>query len=121
MGDVEVNNGNVAPDAADTAADLQSLEELSTRSLESRLMKIRQEHSECMLHSSWKFTLLGVAVSVPLSVSLKTFAPFVTMGIVSTGVDFFLGLQDCSHLQQRMRKYQYEIASRKAAMKPTVE
>lgn len=50
---------------------------------------------ECVLNNSWMFSVIAVALAVPVGIRLKSYVPLIHFGIVGTGVDIFVGVRRC--------------------------
>lgn len=80
------------------------------KELDATLQNAREEMSKCVLDSSWTFTLPAVLLSVPLSIKLKSYAPFVFAGVVASGADYYRGMCQCDDLNENLKKIKLAIA-----------
>lgn len=55
---------------------------------------------ECVLNNSWMFSVIAVALAVPVGIRLKSYVPLIHFGIVGTGVDIFVGVRRCREMSE---------------------
>ena len=56
-----------------------------------REKELQKALAECVLDSSWLCTVVGVALSIPVSVRLKSYNPLVYLGLTGTLFDLLNG------------------------------
>lgn len=83
------------------------------KELDALLGTAKHAMSDCMLQSSWTFTVPSVLLSVPLSIHFKTYSPLVFSAITASGIDFYHASRLCSDLKENMDKIKYAIALKK--------
>lgn len=86
------------------------LDSLSRKALEDSLKQAKKAAAECILKSSWTFTIPGVLASVPLSIHLKTYSPLVFTAVTASGLDYFNGLKNCKEKTAHVKAIQARIA-----------
>jgi hypothetical protein len=60
--------------------------------------------SNCVFANAWTFTILGVAGSVPASIYLKTYSPFIAASVLGSGADYTISAHKCRHLRERVKE-----------------
>lgn len=78
--------------------------------LEESLRLARQAAAECVLNSSWTFTVPGVILSVPMSVYFRSYTPLVFAACSASGLDYFRGLQKCKYRTDDVKRIQRQLA-----------
>lgn len=88
----------------------EELNEKSPKELDALLHKVKNQMSECVLQSSWKYTVPAVSLSVPISVLMKSYSPLVFCAVTASGYDFILGMRKCDHFNQNIQEIKKVIA-----------
>lgn len=91
----------------------EQLKAKSVKELDALLGTAKHAMSDCMLQSSWTFTVPSVLLSVPLSIHFKTYSPLVFSAITASGIDFYHASRLCSDLKENIDKIKYAIALKK--------
>lgn len=90
-------------------------------SLEESLKSAKKAASDCILKSAWTFTIPGVALSVPISVYLKSYSPLVFTAVSASGFDYINALRQCTDNVNEVKRIQKEIAILKLTGSPHEE
>lgn len=62
-----------------------------------------------MLNKSWLFTVISMAVSVPLSLRSKSYNPVVYCGLTGTMLDLLNGYSKCAEQRKALEMYQQRL------------
>jgi len=85
----------------------------SVPALEKSLKQARKDVSACIFASSWTVTVPGVAISVPVSIYMKTYSPLVFTAVLGSGIDYYLGMSKCEQLIRNVKAIELQIAKSK--------
>lgn len=96
-----------------------SSEPTSKDELEESLNTAKRAAAECILKSSWKFTVPGVVLSVPISIYMKSYSPLLLAAVTASGLDHFNGLQICKEKTNHVKQIQAELALAKLSPSST--
>lgn len=89
---------------------METSEQTPKEALEKSLKTAKQAAAECILKSSWKFTIPSVVISVPMSIYMKTYSPLVFAAVTASGLDYFNGLRNCKAKTDKVKQIQAQLA-----------